>query len=53
MKLANALLFRFQTNLFFAHFVFSCIVGYFCTLFYESPFMNLQKLIFEGKISAH
>ncbi|CAL8129603.1 unnamed protein product [Orchesella dallaii] len=37
-----------QINFFFGHLIMSFIVGFFCTLLFESPFMILQKLIFEG-----
>lgn len=36
--------------MFFAHAVMSYLVSYACTIFFESPFINLQKLIFEGSI---
>lgn len=38
-----------QINYFFAHLLMSFTVGFFCTILFESPFMVLQKLIFEGK----
>lgn len=37
-----------NVNIYFAHMVMSYIVGFLCTLFFESPFIVLQKLIFEG-----
>lgn len=38
-----------MTNLFFAHMVMSYIMGFFATMLFESPFIILQKLAFEGK----
>ncbi len=40
-------------NIYFAHMVMSCLVGFVCTLLFESPFIILQKLIFEGKAKRH
>lgn len=34
-------------NLFFSHMVMSYLVGFVCTMLFESPFIVLQKLIFE------
>lgn len=35
-------------NIYFAHLVMSSIVAFFATLLFESPFMILHKLLFEG-----
>lgn len=40
-----------QINFFMAHMLMSYMVGFVCTLLFESPFMILQKLIFEGSFS--
>lgn len=48
---ARYLYFYFQVNLAFAHILMSYIAGYFATLLFESPFMILQRLIFEGSLS--
>lgn len=36
-------------NIYFSHLVMSYLVGFMCTLLFESPFVTLQKLIFEEK----
>lgn len=35
-------------NIYFAHMCMSYLVGFICTLLFESPFITLQKLVFEG-----
>lgn len=35
-------------NIYFAHMVTSCLVGFLCTLLLESPFIILVKLVLEG-----
>jgi len=42
-------IFYFQTNLFFSQLVTSLLVSFVCCITMESPFIALEKLIFQGK----
>ncbi|CAG7728552.1 unnamed protein product [Allacma fusca] len=37
-----------MTNFFFAHVIMSLVVGFVCTICFESPFIQLEKLLFGG-----